>query len=107
MAGEFLRRQGQSIPQGSKSFTRDIANRIPKVFDDVRNSLFNHRFGGECNQSDMGFEIVRERSIDEDFKDLLDGLDLQITKMNWDGGNTLLSWDVLDACSAAKLLGLW
>ena len=55
----------------------------------------------------MGFEIVRERSIDEDFKDLLDGLDLQITKMNWEGGNTLLSWDVLDACRAVLLLGLW
>jgi hypothetical protein len=34
----------------------------------------------------MRFEIVRERSIDEDFKDLLDGLDLiQITKMKWEG----------------------
>jgi hypothetical protein len=54
----------------------------------------------------MGFEIVRERSIDENFKDLLDSLDLQITKMN-PGGNTLLSRDVFDACRAALLLGLW
>jgi len=34
----------------------------------------------------MRFEIVRERSIDENFKDLLDGLDLHITKMNWEEG---------------------
>ena len=38
----------------------------------------------------MGFEIVRERSIDEDFKDLLDGLDLIQNYQNEPGGEGIL-----------------
>ena len=83
----MLRCQGQSIPQSSSSVAGHVLNRSPKVFEYVGNGLFNPGFCSECNQSNMGAKIVRKGAIDENFKDLLDGLDLvQIRKRSITGG---------------------